>query len=184
MRVAIVLALALAFPASAVAKEVTRVDVCGVGGCSRITDHAALDAYMQGGEMAEAAPARPQRSYLLKVYMREGTGKSHQAWTNHWLPAAGLIASEESPARFNFTSVSPKLERALRGAARGRTARAARRFAEEVEPVAHVNEVVAAPAAAKVSRAGDGGGGPPYLWIGVAVGLLLVGGGAARARRA
>jgi hypothetical protein len=183
MRLAIVVALALAFPAAAVAKEVTRVDVCGVGSCSRITDHAALEAFMQGGEMAEAAPDGPQQSYLLKVYMREGPGESHQAWTNHWLPAAGLIASEDSPGRFNFTSVGAKLERALRGAARGRTARAARRFAEKVEPVARVDEVVTAPAAAKVSRAGDGGGGPPYLWIGVAVGLLLVGGGAARARR-
>ncbi|MEN3281182.1 MAG: hypothetical protein V7607_2322, partial [Solirubrobacteraceae bacterium] len=183
MRLAIVLALALAlvFSAAAAAKEVTRVDVCGAGGCARLTDHATLEAFMQGGEMAHAAPSGPQQSYLLKVYMREGPGASHQAWTSRWLPAAGLIASEDSPGQFNFTSVGPKLERALRGAARGRTARAARRFGRSVPPVAQVDEVVTAPAAAKVSRAGDGGGGPPYLWIGVAAGLLLVGGGAARA---
>jgi hypothetical protein len=183
MRLAIFVALALALPATAVAKEITRVDLCGGGSCSRITDHASLEAFMQGGEMAQAAPSGPQQSYLLKVYMREGPGASHQAWTSRWLPAAGLIASEDSPGQFTFTSVGPKLERALRGAARGRTARAARRFARTVPPVAHVNEVVTAPAAAKVSRAGDGGGGPPYLWIGLAAGLLLVGGGAARARR-
>jgi hypothetical protein len=183
MRIAIIIALALAFPAAAAAKEVTRVDVCGVNGCKAITEHDALDAFMQGGDMAEAAPRGEQPSYLLKVYMRAGTAESHQAWTSHWLPTARLLASEDSPGRFNFTAVGYKLERALQGAARGRTARAARRFAESVEPVAQVNEVVTAPAAAKVSRAGDGGGGPPYLWIAVAAGLLLVGGGAARARR-
>jgi hypothetical protein len=57
-----------------------------------------------------------------------------------------------------------------------------RRFGQKPRPVAQVDEVVPAPAATNVARAGDGGG-PPYLWIGVAVGLLLVGGGAARARR-
>jgi hypothetical protein len=183
MRIAIILALAIAFPAAAAAKEVTRVDVCGADGCTRVNDHATMEAFMQGGDMAQAGPARPQRSYLLKVYMREGTDKSHQAWTNHWLPAAGLIASEDSPGRFTFTSVGPKLERALRDAARGRQARAARRFGQKLRPVAQIDEVVPAPAAAKVSRAGDGSDGPPYLWIGVAAGLLLVGGGAARARR-
>jgi hypothetical protein len=183
MRLAIFVALALAFPAAAAAKEITALDVCGAGACTRLTDHAALDAFMQGGEFASAAPGGAQRSYLVKAYVRDDTGHSIQGWTSHWLPAAGLMAYQDSPGQFNFSPVGPKLERALRGAARGRTARAARRFAEKVEPVANVNEVVAAPAAAKISRAGDGGGGLPYLWIGVAVGLLLVGGGAARARR-
>ena len=182
MRVAIVIALALAFPTAAVAKEVTALDVCGTKGCHRVTDHAALEAFMEGGEYASAAPKGAQRSYLLKAYMRDDTGEAIQGWTSHWLPAAGLLANEDSPGRYNFSPVGARLERVLKGAARGRTARAARRFAEKVEPVAQVDEVVTAPAAAKVVRAGDGGG-PPYLWIGVAVGLLLVGGGAARARR-
>jgi len=184
MRLAIVVALALAFPAAAAAKEITRVDVCGVNGCGALTDQDSLQAFMEGDDMAAAAPNGAQRSYLLKVFVRDDTGKAIQGWTNRWLPAAGLMAFEDSPGQFNFTSVGPKLERALQGAARGRTARAARRFAEKVEPAAQVDEVVTTPAAAaKVSRAGDGGGGPLYLWIGVAVGLLLVGGGAARARR-
>jgi hypothetical protein len=184
MRLAIVVtvAFALALPAVALGKEVTRVDVCGTGGgCGHITDHDALMAFMEGSAMAEAAPSGPQPSYLLKVHMRHDTRESQQAWTSHWLPTAGVLASEDGPGQFNFTSIGPRFERALRAAARGRTARAARSFAELVEPVAQVDEIVTPPAA--TARADGGGGSPPYAWIGVAVGLLLVGGGAARARR-
>jgi hypothetical protein len=183
MRVAILVALALVLPASAVAKEATRLDVCGAAKCARLTDRASLDAFMQGGEMAAAAPSGAQRSYLLKAFVREGTGKSVQGWTSHWLPVAGLLASEDAPGHFNFSPVGAKLERALRGAVRGQTARAARRFPEAVEPVAQVDEVV--PAAATARAAGDDGGGLPTLaWLGVAAGLLAVGGaGAAGLRR-
>ena len=180
MRVAIIIALALAFPAAAAAKEITRVDVCGVGGCGHVTDEDAVQAFIEGDDMAAAAPRGAQRSYRLKVFVRDDNGEAIQGWTSHWLPAAGVVAFEDGPDQFLFSPVGPKLERVLRDAARGRAARAARRFGQKLRPVAQINEVVPAPGAAKVAD----GGGPPYLWIGVAVGLLLVGGGAARARRA
>jgi hypothetical protein len=183
MRVAIIIALALAFPAAAAAKEITRVDVCGVGGCGHVSDEDAVQAFIEGDDMAAAAPHGAQRSYRLKVFVRDDQGNAIQGWTSHWLPTAGVVAFEEGPGQYLFSPVGPKLERVLRDAARGREARAARRFDPKPRPVAQIDEVVPAPAAAKVTRAGDGGGGPPYLWIGVAVGLLLVGGGAARARR-
>jgi hypothetical protein len=185
MRTAIVvLALALAVPAAAAAKEVTSIDLCGSDGCTRIADHAALRAFEQGSAMAAAAPADPQRSYLLRVRLREGDAASVHGWTSRWLPSAGLIASEDGPGNFVFTPVGPKLERALRDAARGRTARAARRFAPRAEPEAQVDEVFA-PATATVARAGDEDGGLPTLaWLGLAAGLLAVGGaGAAGLRR-
>jgi hypothetical protein len=180
MRLAIIVALALAFPAVAAAKEVTRLDVCGVGGCGRVTDEDALRTFMQGGEFAAAAPSGPQRSYLIKVHIRDDTGRAVQGWTSHWLPAAGVMASEDAPGHFSFSPVGPKLERVLRGAARGRTARAARRFAEDVEPAAQVDEVVSPPtAAAPRAGGGDGGGLPALAWLGVAAGLLAVGGAGA-----
>jgi hypothetical protein len=184
MRLVIILALAtaLAVPAAAAAKEITRVDVCGVAGCGHVSDKDAVQAFIEGDDMAAAAPRGAQRSYRLKVFVRDDTGNAVQGWNSHWLPAAGVVAFEEGPGQFLFSPVGPKLERVLRDAARGREARAARRFGQKPRPVAQVDEVVPAPAAANVARAGDGGG-PPYLWIGVAVGLLLVGGGAARARR-
>jgi hypothetical protein len=181
MRLVIVIALALAFPAAAAAKEVTSIAVCGTDGCTRIADRATLRAFEEGSEMAAAAPAGLQRSYLLRIRMREGEeGSSTHGWTSRWLPSAGLIANEDGPGNFIFTPVGPKLERALRGAARGRTARAARRFAR-VEPVAQVDEVVmpATATAARADAGGDGGGLPTLAWLGFAAGLLAVGGAGA-----
>ena len=189
----LVLAAVLVFPAGAAAKEVTALDVCGTNECTRLTDRSVLRAFEQGGDMAAAAPTGAYRSYLVRVHMREGAGGSDHEWTNRWLPAVGLLANEQGKDQFAFTTVSPKLERALRRAARGHSARAARRFAPTVEPAAQVDEVVAAPlrspagtravAAAHTATASDGGGGLPLpAWIGVAVGLVLVG-GAWRTRR-
>jgi hypothetical protein len=180
MRLPIIIALALAFPAAAAAKEVTSIDVCGANGCTRIADRATLRAFEEGSEMAAAAPAGLQPSYLLRVRMREGEQGSTHGWTSRWLPSAGLIANEDGPGNFIFTPVGPKLERALRDAARGRTARAARKFARE-ERAAQVDEVVT-PATATATRAGAGGGDgglPALAWLGVAAGLLAVGGAGA-----
>ena len=177
MRVAIIIALALAFPAAAAAKEITRVDVCGVGGCGHVTDEDAVQAFIEGDDMAGAAPRGAQRSYRLKIFVRDDNGEAIQGWTSHWLPAAGVVAFEDGPDQFLFSPVGPKLERVLRDAARGREARAARRFGEKLRPVAQIDEVVTAPPA-QVARA-DGGGGPPYLWVGVAAGLLVIGGAGA-----
>jgi hypothetical protein len=181
MRVVIVVLALAFFPATAVAKEVSRVDVCGSDGCGRITDHQALQGFMEGDDVAAEVPYGPQRSYLLKVYVRNDQGEPVHGWTTNWVPKTGVLAFEDPPGQFNFTAVPAELQRALRGAARGRTARAARTFAHKVEPEAQVDEVVPSPAA--TARADGGGGSPPFAWIGVAVGLLLVGGGAVRARR-
>jgi hypothetical protein len=183
MRVAIVVALALAlvFPTTAAAKEITRVDVCGDGGCGRLSTHDGLEAFIQGDDFAAAAPSGAQRSYRLKIFVSDDRGEQLEGWTSHWLPAAGVIAFEDGPGQFVFSPVGPKLERALRDAAGGRAPRAARTFAKKAPPVAQVDEVVPSPAA--TARADDGGGSLPYAWIGVAVGLLLVGGGAVRVRR-
>jgi len=178
MRTAIVvLALALTFPAAAVAKEVTRVDVCGVDGCGRITGHAALQSFMEGDDLAAEVPYGAQRSYLLRVYVRDDQGEAIHGWTTNWVPKTGVLAFEDPPGQFNFTAVPPKLDRALRDAARGRTARAARTFAQKVDPEAQVDEVVSAPPA--TARADAGGGLPALAWLGVAAGLLAVGGAGA-----
>jgi hypothetical protein len=177
MRAAIVVlsVAALAFPAAAVAKEVTRVDVCGANGCGRITDRAALRAFMEGDDVAAEVPSRPQRSYTLRVFARDDTGAVVHGWTTTWVPKAGVLAFEDPPGQFSFTVVPPKLRHALQVAARGRTARPARAFAQKVDPEAQVDEVVT-PATA---TGGDDGGLPALAWLGVAVGLLAVGGAGA-----
>jgi hypothetical protein len=96
-------------------------------------------------------------------------------WTTNWVPKTGVLAFEDRPGQFDFTAVPPKLQRALQDAARGRTARAAHTFAQKVDPEAQVDEVVT-PATA---TGGDDGGLPALAWLGVAAGLLAVGGAGA-----
>jgi hypothetical protein len=180
MRAAIVaFAIALAVPAAAAAKEVSRVDVCGADGCGRITDHGALAAFMEGDDRPATVPYGAQRSYAVKVYVRDDTGATVHGWTSHWIPRSRVLAFEDEQGQWAFTDVPSKLERALRGAARGRTAQRARTFADKPDPEAQVDEVFA-PATATVARAGDEDGGLPTLaWLGLAAGLLAVGGAGA-----
>lgn len=148
----VVLAL-LAIPASAGAKELTGLDVCGATSCGRVTNADALDAFMRSDDRKARAPSGPQRSYLIRVRVREESGRSIVSWRTRWLPAAGVLAYEESAGRFAFTRPDRTLVRALRGAARGRPPRAARSFSS-------------------VSRAGM----PLTGWIG-AIALLIAGAG-------
>jgi hypothetical protein len=167
----------VALPAAAGAKEVSALDVCGVQGCTRVSDRAALTAFEQGSELAEASPAGLQRSYLLRVHMREDAGGHVPAWTSRWLPSAGLIAFHDDQAGTSFTRVEPALERVLRRAARGLTARPARRYVRRV-PVARVAEVVAPPRA----PAADAAGSPTLAWAGLGA-LFLLAAAVVRARR-
>jgi hypothetical protein len=169
----------VALPTAASAKEVTALDVCGVKGCTRLTDRAALRAFEQGGDLAEAAPAGRQRSYLLRVHMR-GVPADAPDWTSGWLPSVGLIASHDDQAGTTFTRVVPALERVLHRAAHGLTARPARRYVRRV-PVARVAEVVEPPRSPAASDAGAGGS-PALAWAGLGA-LLLLAVGVVRARR-
>jgi hypothetical protein len=176
---------ALALPTVAGAKEVSRLDVCGTDGCTRVVAASALHAFQEGSEMAVAAPTGAQRSYTIRVHVRV-EGESDHSWVVDWLPRAEVLAFQGENGDRSYTPVEPALARALRRAARGHTARAARRYVRKTEPVAQVAEVVPAPRAAAARNASDddgGGGGLPRLaWVGVAAGLLLVG-GAVRAHR-
>ena len=167
----------LALSAAAGAKEITALDVCGTDGCTRIADRAVLRGFEQGSELAEAPPAGRHRSYVLRVRVRDEAGVARTGWTSLWLPAAHLIAFANGRPGAVFTPAPPALERVLRSAARGHTARAARRFAAASEPAARVAEVVPAPAP-------DAAGGEPTLmWTGGAGVVLLLAAGAWRARR-
>ena len=175
--VLVVVALALAVPSAAAAKEVTRVDVCGADGCGQISDHGSLQAFMEGDDQPAAVPFGPQRSYTLNVRVRAGEGETVHGWTTHWIPQANVLAYQDEHGRFAFTDVPAKLRHALTVAARGHAARAARVFEDPPDPEARVAEVVtAAPATA---RADAGGGLSPLAWVGVAAGLLAVGGAGA-----
>jgi len=82
-----------------------------------------------------------------------------------------------------FTPVEPALSRALHRAARGHTARAARRYTQPPPPTARVAEVVPAPARASASGRTTADGRPALMWTGACGVVLLLGAGAWRARR-
>ena len=171
---------ALALPATASAKEITALEVCGTDGCTRIADRSVLRGFEQGSELAEAPPAGRHRSYALRVRVRDA-GVERTGWTTLWLPSAHLIAFDDGQPGATFAPAPPALERALWSAARGHTARAARRFAAASPPAARVAEVVPAPV--RASARATGGGRPALMWTGAAGVVLLLGAGAWRARR-
>jgi hypothetical protein len=188
MRSPVILAAlaALALPATAGAKQITALEVCGSDGCTRIADRSVLHRFEEGSELAEAPPAGRHRSYLLRVRVRDDAGVARTGWTSLWIPSAHVIALADGQPGATFTPAPPALERALRSAARGHTARAARRFATPGEPAARVAEVVPAPARAARAPAAaraTAGGQPALMWTAGAGVVLLLAAGAWRARR-
>ena len=183
MRLALLIAAtaALALPAGAAAKEIVALDVCGTDGCTRISDRDTLRGFEDGSALAEAAPAGRHRAYLLRVRIRDEAGKVQVGWTSLWLPKAGVMALDDGQPGATFMPVGPALERALRRAARGHTARAARRYAAPPPPVARVTEVVPAPPTARAADS-DTSGPPALAWTGLAT-VVLIAAGAWRARR-
>jgi hypothetical protein len=172
---------ALVLPGAAAAKEVTAIDVCGTDGCTRIADRATLRGFEQGSELAQAPPAGAQRSYVVRVRIRDDAGASQVGWTTLWLPAAGVMAFDDGQPGATFTPVGPALERALRRAAHGHRARAARTFSAPAPPTARVAEVVPAPTPATAQSGSSHR--PALAGVGLAAILVLIVAGAWRARR-
>jgi hypothetical protein len=174
---------ALALPATAGAKQLTALDVCGTDGCTRIADRSVLRSFEEGSALAEAPPAGRHRSYVLRVRVRDEAGVARTGWTSLWLPSAHVIAFANGQPGATFTPAPPALERALWSAARGHTARPARRFAAPSAPAARVAEVVPAPVRASSTARAPAGGPPALMWTGGAGVVLLLAAGVWRARR-
>ena len=153
---------ALALPATAGAKQITALDVCGTDGCTRITDRSVLHSFEEGSALAEAPPAGRHVSYALRARVRDEAGAARTGWTSLWVPSAHVIAVANGQPGATFTPAPLALERALWSAARG-------------------TEVVPAPAS--VSARAARGAQPTVMWTGVAGVALLLAAGAWRARR-
>jgi hypothetical protein len=180
-------AAALLLPGAAAAKEITAVTVCGAHACTRLTDHADLDAFMHAGGLAEEAPSTPQRSYLVRVRVSEPGVEHPDEWVSRWLPDAGVMASaDESSGSLLFTGVDPALEQVLRRGAGAHAAYAPRRFVRR-DVQARVDEgaePAASRAASSAASAADDGGTPSLAFVGAGVLALLAAAGVRRLRRA
>jgi LPXTG-motif cell wall-anchored protein len=182
MRRAIVLAAlaALALPTAASAKEVAALTLCGTDGCQRITAHAALQGFMNGGY--ETLPPKQAGTFFsVKVAMRHA-GDDAGGWTVEYLPAANLIRATGDFSEHVWTRPAGATAHALRKAARGLQPYSA----EKLGPVREPPPVAVEDPPARVSRPASGGGSSHVALAGggaTAVIALLAGGLVARRRR-
>jgi hypothetical protein len=182
MRRAIVLAAlaALALPTAASAKEVAALTVCGSDGCQKITAHAALQGFMNGG-YETLAPKQAAPFFSVKVAMRHA-GDDAGGWTVQYLRGANLIRADADYGKHVWTRPAGTTAQALRKAARG-----LRPYpAEKLGPVREPPPVAVEDPPARVSRPTSGGGSSHVALAGggaTAAIALLAGGLVARRRR-
>jgi len=162
-------ARALALPASAGAKGLVALAVCGSNGC-----HTTRDKHELADAMAAIPQADPgQVSAFFKV--RETIGEPGQRNVigrvdSLWMPSIGVIRGEEGPTA-GFTLPTPQTRRVLLRLARGLRAFPVSKLppGTGVAANARVDEVVPAP---RASRPGDGGG---TTWAWALLALLPAG---------
>jgi hypothetical protein len=182
MRRAIVLATlsALALPTAASAKEVAALTLCGTDGCQRITAHAALQGFMDGG-YETLAPEQAAPFFTVKVAMRHA-GDDAGGWTVQYLRAANVIRADADYGKQVWTRPAGATAQALREAARGLQPYPA----EKLGPVREPPPVAVEDPPARVSRPASGGGSSHVALAGggaTAAVALLAGGLVARRRR-
>jgi LPXTG-motif cell wall-anchored protein len=171
---------ALALPSAASAKEVRSLTVCGTDGCEKVTDHAALKGFMEGG-YETLSPEEPGPFFNVKVAMRD-EGEDAGGWTVQYLRAANLIRAEAEYGKDVWTRPAGVTAEALRDAARGLQPYPA----EKLGPVREPPPAAVEDPPARVSRPASGGGSSHLALAGggaTAAIVLLAGGLVARRRR-
>ncbi len=182
MRRAVTLAAlaAVALPATASAKEVGALTLCGPDGCQRITARAPLRGFMNGG-YETLGPRRPAPFFRLKVTMRY-QGQDAGGWTVAYLPADNLIRAQAEYGKRVWTRPAASTARALRRAARGLQPYPA----AQLGPVREPPPVAVEGPPARASHPASGGGSSHVALAGggaTAAIALLAGGLVARRRR-
>jgi hypothetical protein len=181
MRRATVLATlaALALPATGSAKEVGALTVCGSDGCKKITAHAALQGFMDGG-YETLAPQRGGPFFTVKVAMRH-EGEDAGGWTVEYLRAANLIRATGDYSKHVWTRPAGATAQALRRAARGLQPYPAAKLGPVREPSPAA--VVDPPARTSRPTAGGGSSRLGLAGGGAGAALVLVAGALAARRR-
>ena len=103
----------LAVPAPAMAKELTKVEVCGADGCAAITGKTNLQNFGGSGE-PDGSVAAPAPFYEIR-YTIDAEGESSQ-WSSWYVPSAkrladGRRAGPVSPGRPSMSRGSLHLRR-------------------------------------------------------------------------
>ena len=172
-------ATAAALPATADAKGIAALTVCGANGChpvDRAGVRAGFEAFRRAG-----APRAAEPFFTIRAKARVSSGEVVEVFSLDWLPRAGLTRPY---AERTWTRPAPVLAAALRRAARGLAPHPAAELGSVSDgpPVARVAEVYAP---AEGADDGDGtprrtGGTAPIAILAAA--LLAVAALAARRR--
>lgn len=181
--VPIALALgALAIPAAAAAKEISKVSVCGAAGkCTTYdkSDHKNLMIFAESRGPTDP-PAEAASWYRVKLWMNhpgEGGGLEH--WSVAYIPSAQSIRAR-TDSGYEWLYLNPEGQRAFRQAISGiRGLPASQLEGIDVKPIqAQVDEVfnpaAEAAAAADQAPAGPADGGTPWGWILAAVAAAAI----------
>jgi hypothetical protein len=172
---------ALALPGAASGKRVASLTVCGTDGCEKVTDHAALRGFMDGG-YETLSPRAPAPFFTVKVAMLH-EGEHAGGWTVQYLRAANLIRAQADYGKHVWTRPAGVTAEALRDAARGLQPYPA----EKLGPVREPPPVAVEDPPARVSRPASGGGSSRLVLAGggatAALALVLAGGLLARRHR-
>jgi hypothetical protein len=156
---------ALALPATAGAKEVASLSVCGPGSCHMIKDRAAMRAFPSGG-YETLAPKSGGTFYKVNAHMRH-EGEDAGGYTVLYVPAVGLLRADSDHPRYRWLEPAAVTARALRRAVRG-----LRPYpADQLGPVREPSPAPAESPPARVSSPASGGGFPE---VGFAGGLAVL----------
>jgi len=157
-RLLLVLAIALlALPASAGAKGLVSLSVCGTNGCHTTRDKSQLERTMNA--IPQADPGRAGPFYKMRL----GIGEPGQRGTlghveSEWIPSLGLIRGTDGPLA-GYTLPQPATARLLHRMSAGLHAFPAAKLRRVGDPNdAQVAEVVPAPPAGGGDEGGDGAG--------------------------
>jgi hypothetical protein len=139
-----------ALPATADAKGIAALTVCGANGCHPV-DRAAVRAGFEAFRRA-GAPRRAEPFFTIRAKARVSSGEVVEVFSLDWLPRAGLTRPY---AERTWTRPAPVLAAALRRAARGLAPHPAAELGSVSDgpPVARVVEVYAP---AQVADDGNG----------------------------
>ena len=154
-------AVALGPAATASAKEISKVTVCGADGCQDKTDQATM-AVTDGGPPT-AWPDDKTPFYRVKISVKGPEGEHVPGWSFVWVPAAQVIKQEDGTWSNPPSTTVDELNALTRKIEPLPASKLA--LPEPVEPA----EIVA-PAQAPASPGDDGL--PTAVWVFIVVGAL------------
>lgn len=117
----LVVALALAVPASAPAKGVSAMTACGASGCEDVDRTVAQGLHdrgsLEGNPTAAAARSAPAPFYRLRITI--AAGEERMPWTTWFVPGRGLLRGGDDAGQGAWLEMSGRAAAAMRRAVEG-----------------------------------------------------------------